>query len=83
MRLLFRYRATILEVIDKCTAKVGLVDVGNFCVIRNIKEIFRMPSKYSGKSLVSYTVKNTFINTYFVVISHISYTHINSLQISF
>jgi len=45
-----------LEVIDKFSAKIGLIDVGNFSVIRNIKEIFCMPSKYSGKSLVSYTI---------------------------
>ncbi|XP_026816248.1 uncharacterized protein LOC113555865 isoform X3 [Rhopalosiphum maidis] len=46
------YRGEVLEVIDKVTAKVGLVDVGNFSVVRSIKEIFHMPSKYKGKSLL-------------------------------
>ncbi|XP_015365660.1 PREDICTED: uncharacterized protein LOC107162970 [Diuraphis noxia] len=46
------YRGEVLEVIDKVTAKVGLVDVGNFSVVRSVKEIFRMPSKYKGKSLL-------------------------------
>ncbi|XP_060870995.1 uncharacterized protein LOC132945306 isoform X4 [Metopolophium dirhodum] len=46
------YRGVVLEVIDQVTAKVGLVDVGNFSVVRSIKEIFRMPSKYEGKSLL-------------------------------
>ncbi|XP_022162071.1 uncharacterized protein LOC111027893 isoform X3 [Myzus persicae] len=46
------YRGEVLEVIDQVTAKVGLVDVGNFSVVRNVKEIFRMPSKYKGKSLL-------------------------------
>jgi len=49
----FRYRGEILEVIDNVTAKVGLIDVGNFHVLRNIGEIFQMPLKYKGKSLVS------------------------------
>jgi len=49
----FRYRGEILEIIDNVTAKVGLIDVGNFNLVRNIREIFRMPSKYKGKSLVS------------------------------
>uniref|UniRef100_A0A2H8TG30 Tudor domain-containing protein 1 n=1 Tax=Melanaphis sacchari TaxID=742174 RepID=A0A2H8TG30_9HEMI len=46
------YRGEVLEVIDKTTAKVGLVDVGNFSVVRSVKEIFHMPSKYKGKSLL-------------------------------
>lgn len=49
----YRYRGEVLKVIDKAKIKVGLVDVGNFSVDRSIKEIFRMPSKYKGKSLVS------------------------------
>lgn len=53
-KTIFRYRGKILEVIDKDTAKVGLIDIGNFSVIRTIKEIFRMPSIFKGKSLVSY-----------------------------
>lgn len=56
-----RYRGVVLEVIDKVTAKVGLVDVGNFSVVRSIKEIFRMPSKYKGKSLVSKRMQLMFI----------------------
>lgn len=48
-----RYRGEILEVIDNITAKVRLIDVGNFSVDRHVKEIFHMPSKYKGKSLVS------------------------------
>ncbi|XP_050056969.1 uncharacterized protein LOC114132611 isoform X5 [Aphis gossypii] len=46
------YRGEVLKVIDKAKIKVGLVDVGNFSVDRSIKEIFRMPSKYKGKSLL-------------------------------
>ncbi|KAL4112570.1 hypothetical protein QTP88_016325 [Uroleucon formosanum] len=46
------YRGVVLEAIDKVTAKVGLVDVGSFSVVRSVKEIFCMPSKYKGKSLL-------------------------------
>lgn len=50
--MIFRYRGEILEIIDNVTVKVGLIDVGNFSVVRSIKEIFHMPSKFKGKSLV-------------------------------
>ncbi|VVC36208.1 Hypothetical protein CINCED_3A022077 [Cinara cedri] len=45
------YRGEILEVVNKATVRVRLIDVGN-TVIRNIKEIFCIPSKYKGKSLL-------------------------------
>jgi len=67
-----RYRGEVLEVIDKVTAKVGLVDVGNFSVIRSVKEIFRMPSKYKGKSLVSKCIYATMLHVFIIfVISEI------------
>lgn len=53
LALFYRYRGEVLEVIDDDNAKVGLVDVGNFSVIRNIKEMFSMPPEYKGKSLVN------------------------------
>lgn len=53
-QIIFRYRGEILEVMDKVTAKVGLIDVGHFSVIRTINGIFPMPSKFRGKPLVSY-----------------------------
>jgi len=56
-----RYRGVVLEVIDKVTAKVVLVDVGSFSVVRSVKEIFSMPSKYKGKSLVSKSMPHMLI----------------------
>lgn len=53
MSFVCRYRGVISEIVDKFTANVTLIDVGHFSVIRNIKEIFNMPLKYHGKSLVS------------------------------
>lgn len=53
---MFRYRGEILEVVKNTMAHVRLIDIGNI-VIRNIKEIFSLPSKYKGKSLVIKSLK--------------------------
>ncbi|XP_050543343.1 uncharacterized protein LOC126906674 isoform X2 [Daktulosphaira vitifoliae] len=46
------YRGEIYEVINETTARVKLIDLGNFEVIRCIKEIFSLLPKYQGKSML-------------------------------